>query len=308
MTCHLIHLSFQVICRTLPKYGEYDGSLSSTKSWNLLQAYIEHLTHFPITCLIAGTYMHMASGISLVTSIGKAHGLHAHIVLKLLFLSHDDVLRNLDAVIDLKDVAPKTCEYLGYILKGRPRNCASFVRKLISERELTNKTKDQEIRKLLRSWVEDMSFDMANYLENTCKYVGTNNLHPEKAIMDVLRLRVFYNQRYNHAIELLKHSIIPCESPECIILSKDTSNKINKIEINPSFESYLVSGIEKFFLRRGKTLVDVFVDNIIMLNNTSSIGNEFDAVFITAIIQKRGRNVREKLNKWKNGQQFDLPP
>jgi hypothetical protein len=44
-----------------------------------------------------------------------------------------------------------------------------------------------------------------------------------------------------------------------------------------------------------------------MLNNISLIGNEFDAVFITAIIHKRGLNVREELNKWKNGQQFDLP-
>jgi hypothetical protein len=80
------------------------------------------------------------------------------------------------------------------------------------------------------------------------------------------------------------------------------------IKINPSFESYLISAIEEFFLKRGKTLVDIFVDNIILLNNISSIGNEFDAVFITAIIQKIGHNVREELNKWKNGQQFDLPP
>ena len=54
-------------------------------------------------------------------------------------------------------------------------------------------------------------------------------------------------------------------------------------------------------------MIDVFVDNIIMLNNVTSIGNEFDAVLITAIIHKRGLNVREELNKWKNGQQFDLP-
>jgi len=54
-------------------------------------------------------------------------------------------------------------------------------------------------------------------------------------------------------------------------------------------------------------MIDVFVDNIIMLNNVTSIGNEFDAVFITAIIEKHNRYVRKELDKWKNGQQFDLP-
>ncbi|CAB4431593.1 unnamed protein product [Rhizophagus irregularis] len=300
----LIFDEAQVLCG--PAYGEYNGSTLFRKPWNLLQAYIEHLTHLSVTCLIAGTYMHMASGISLVTSIGKVPGSHAHIVLKLPFLSQNDVLRNLEAVIDLTNVTPETCNYLIYVLRGRPRNCASFVRKLISERKSMNRTKDQEMRKLIRSWVVDMSSDMADYLDDTCKYVGANNLHPEKAIMDVLRLRVFYNQKFSHAIELLKHSIIPCMSPKCISVSHKKTYK-NGININPSFESYFVSGIEEFFLRKGKTLVDVFVENIILLNNTSSIGNEFDAVFITAIIQKRGYNVREELNKWKNGQEFDLP-
>ncbi|CAB4404858.1 unnamed protein product [Rhizophagus irregularis] len=301
----LIFDEAQVLCS--PVYGEYKGSSLWGKRWNLLQAYIDHLTHLPVTCLIASTYMHMASGISLVTSIGKIPGSHAHIVLKLPLLSQNDVRRNLEAVIDLTGVTPETYNYLIYVLSGRPRNCASFVRKLISERKSTSRTKDQEIRKLIRSWLVEMSCDMAEYLENTCKYVGANNLHPEKAIMDVLRLRVFYNQKFSHAIELLKHSIIPCISPDCIMIShKKTSDK-NQININPSFESYFVSGIEEFFLRRGKTLVDVFVNNIIFLNDIPSIGNEFDAVFITAIIQKRGYNVQEELNKWKNGQKFDLP-
>ncbi|CAG8703464.1 12322_t:CDS:2, partial [Racocetra fulgida] len=300
----LIFDEAQVLCR--PDYGEYNEGLSLGKKWNLLQAYIEHLTHLPVTCLIAGTYMHMASGISLVTSVGKVQSLHAHIVLKLPFLSQNDVLRNLDTVIDLTDVTPKTRDYLGYILRGRPRNCASFVRKLISERELKNRTKDQEIQELICSWFERMSHDMAIYLENACKSLGTNYFNLETAIIDVLRLRVFYNHKFKHAIELLQHSIIPSQSPECIILRHDDTF-YNEIKINPSLESYLVSGIENFLLKRGKTLVDVFVENIIRLNNTSSIGNEFDAAFITAMIQKRGRNVREELNKWKNGQNFNLP-
>ncbi|CAG8499656.1 3005_t:CDS:2 [Scutellospora calospora] len=300
----LIFDEAQVLCG--PEYGEYNGSSSLGKKWNLLQAYIEHLTHLPVTSLIAGTYMHMASGISLVTSVEKVQGLHAHIVLKLPFLSQNDVLRNLDTVIDLTDVKPKTRDYLGYMLRGRPRNCASFVLKLISERESKGRSKDQELRELLCSWFKQISHDMAVYLENACKSLGANNINSETAIIDVLRLRVFYNCKFKQAIELLQRSIIPCQSPECIILRHDDAYS-NEIKINPSFESYLVSGIEMFLLKRGKTLVDVFVENIIRLNNTSSIGNEFDAVFITAMIQKRGRNVREELNKWKNGQIFDLP-
>ena len=62
--------------------------------------------------------MHMASGISLLTSVGKVPNLHVHIVLKLPFLSHDDVLRNLNAVIDLTHVTPEILNFLGYILRG----------------------------------------------------------------------------------------------------------------------------------------------------------------------------------------------
>ena len=44
----------------------------------------------------------MTNRISLITSVGKVQGLHAHIVLKLPFLSCEDVLQKLDAVINLK--------------------------------------------------------------------------------------------------------------------------------------------------------------------------------------------------------------
>ncbi|GBB93936.1 hypothetical protein RclHR1_02260001 [Rhizophagus clarus] len=294
----------QVLCRR--DYGEYKGSSVSNKKWNLLQAYVEHLTILPVTCLIAGTYMHMASGISLVASVGKADSLNAHIVLKLPFLSQNDVLRCLDAVIDLTDVTTKTRNCLGHILKGRPRNCASFVRMLISERESKNRTKDQEIQELLFLWFERIRLDMAVYLENACMYPRANKFNPETAIMDVLRLRVFYDHKFEHAIKLLQHSIIPCQSPDYITLNSNNDSS-HKIKINTSLESYLVSSIELFLLKRGKSLVNVFVDNIILLNNISSIGNELDAVFITAMIQKRGLNVRKELDQWKNGQVFDLP-
>jgi hypothetical protein len=149
---------------------------------------------------------------------------------------------------------------------------------------------------------------MSAYLENTCIYSRADKFNPEIAIMDVLRLRVFYNHKFNHAIKLLQHSIIPCQSPDSIKLSKsDDPQNSYKIQINTSLESYLVASIEVFLRERGKTLVEVFIDDIIRLNNIPSIGNEFDAVFITAMIQKRGFIVRDELNRWKNGQEFNLP-
>ncbi|CAG8640318.1 11576_t:CDS:2, partial [Funneliformis caledonium] len=299
----LIFDEAQILCGF--EYGKYQGSSVPGKEWNLLQGYVAHLLKHPITCLLAGTYMHMASGISLITSVGKVPNLHTHIVLKLPFLSHDDVLRNLDAVIDLTHVTPETRNLLGYILRGRPRNCASFVQLLISKQRSNGRAKDLVLQEFIWSWYNKICSDMAKYLENACEYFGANNLNPETAIMDVLRLRVFYNHKFKEA--LLQHSIIPCQSPECIVLGPNDKHS-NEIEINPSLESYLIDSIGLFLENtRGKKMVDVFVDNIIMLNNISSIGNEFDAVFITAIIQKRGINVRNELNKWKNGQQFDLP-
>ncbi|UZO09636.1 uncharacterized protein OCT59_029851 [Rhizophagus irregularis] len=111
---------------------------------------------------------------------------------------------------------------------------------------------------------------MAVYLENACKYVGADNLHREKAIMDVLKLHIFHNQRYSQAIKPLQYSIVPYESQEYFTPSHYNETFSEEIKINPSFESYLVSDIEDFFQRRGKSLVDVFVDNIILLNINSS--------------------------------------
>ncbi|CAI2188342.1 16004_t:CDS:2 [Funneliformis geosporum] len=316
----LIFDEAQVLCK--PEYGKYEGSTRG-KKWNLLQGYLAHLNQHPVTCLLAGTYMHMASGLSLVTSVGKDPKRKAHIVLQLPFLSHDDVLRNLDAVIDLTHVTPNTRNLLGYVLQGRPRNCALFVRLLTSKNRSIGITKNQVLKELVPFWYNRICSDMAKYLETACEYFGVNRVDPEKAIMDILRLRVFYNQNYKEAIKLLQHSIIPCKSPECIVLgSKDEDSEIKPslesyfgfddedsvtIEINPSLESYLINSIVLYLKKTQRSLIGVFVDNIITLNNISSIGNEFDAVFITAIIHKFGLNVREELNKWKNGQQFDLP-
>ncbi|PKY38074.1 hypothetical protein RhiirA4_536974 [Rhizophagus irregularis] len=300
----LIFDEAQVLCE--PIYGKYLGSSVPDKKWNLLQGYLAHLVQTPVTCLLAGTYMHMASGISLVTSIGKFPDTKVHIVLELPFLEPDDVLRNLDNVINLTQITPSIREHLGFVLRGRPRNCTSFVRLLISKNRSIGGTKNQVLQELIPVWHHKICSDMAKYLETACEYFGVNQFNPEKAIMDVLRLRVFYNHNYMEAIKLLQHSIIPCKSPECIVLGSEDEIS-DKIEINPSLESYLIDGIVLYLKNTQRQMVDVFVDNIIMLNNISSIGNEFDAVFITAIINKRGLNVREELNKWKNGQKFDLP-
>jgi hypothetical protein len=77
----LIFDEAQVLCRS--EYGEYNGSSDFEKEWNLLQAYINHLTRLNVTCLLAGTRMHMLSGTSHVTSIMKAPKIgRVHIVLK----------------------------------------------------------------------------------------------------------------------------------------------------------------------------------------------------------------------------------
>ncbi|PKY60227.1 hypothetical protein RhiirA4_550583 [Rhizophagus irregularis] len=219
--------------------------------------------------------MHMASGISLVTSIGKFPDMKAHIVLKLPFLSHDDVLRNLDNVIDLTHVTPSIRDHLGYVLQGRPRNCASFVRLLISKNRSIGETKNQVLQKLIPLWFCNICFDMTKYLEIACGYIR-KRISPEKAIMDVLRLHVFYNHNYTEAIKLLQHSIIPCKSPECIVLGSEDEIS-DKIEINPSLESYIIDSIVLYLKKTQRKIIDVFVSNIIMLNNISSIGNEFDA-------------------------------
>jgi hypothetical protein len=116
----LIFDEAQVLCES--KYGEYEGSSVPGKKWNLLQGYITHLTQYPITCLLAGTYIHMASEISHITTIGKISNIKAHIVLKLPFLSHNDVLRNLDNVIDLTHVTSSICDLLGYVLQVKMVN------------------------------------------------------------------------------------------------------------------------------------------------------------------------------------------
>ncbi|PKY55352.1 hypothetical protein RhiirA4_548690 [Rhizophagus irregularis] len=86
----------QCLCR--PEFGEYFGG---------------------ITHIISGIIMHMSSGLSLVTSVGKFDAPRkVHLVLKLPYLSPDDVIRVLNTVINVDGVSPETLSYLGNILKG----------------------------------------------------------------------------------------------------------------------------------------------------------------------------------------------
>ncbi|CAI2172414.1 3942_t:CDS:2 [Funneliformis geosporum] len=133
------------------------------------------------------------------SSCWEVPDLHAHIVLKLPFLSHDDILQNLDAL-------------------------------LITEQKSNDKTKDQVIREHIQLWYKHI-----------CS--------------DIWKLRVnLLNLLFKEAIELLQHSIIPCQSLECVVLGPDDTIS-GKIEINPFLEPYLVDSIGLFLKNtRGKTM------------------------------------------------------
>jgi hypothetical protein len=111
----------QCLCR--PEFGEYFGGSEINRPWNFLQAYTFHMVtfKFEVTHIISGIIMHMSSGLSLVTSVGKFDAPRkVHLVLKLPYLSPDDVIRVLNTVINVDGVSPETLSYLGNILKGQP--------------------------------------------------------------------------------------------------------------------------------------------------------------------------------------------
>ncbi|PKC02830.1 hypothetical protein RhiirA5_424665 [Rhizophagus irregularis] len=92
------------------------------------------------------------------TGVGKVPGLSAHIVLKLPFLLQNDALWNIDAVIDLTDITPKTR------IKRRPRNCLG---KIPANGEDNSKVEDEEYGQ--DSNYDDLNYDL-NYIENTKGY------------------------------------------------------------------------------------------------------------------------------------------
>ncbi|RUS22580.1 LOW QUALITY PROTEIN: hypothetical protein BC937DRAFT_88367, partial [Endogone sp. FLAS-F59071] len=283
-------------------YGQYNGSSRAGSSWNLLQAYIHHtLGSFPFTLLLAGTSMHLARGLSLVTSVGKIGAIHrVQAILKLPFLTPNDVLRNLNNTINLQGVTDGTRNYLGIMLQGRPRGCAYFI-KLLAERRSTQGSKEQEIRELIKIWHQRMCTDMAKYLRNTCELLG-DKIDPYQAILDVPSGCFQFDLQ---AIALLQHGILPSKTPAYITLS--TGMPSQEIEINTTLESFLLPSIELFLGQRGKTLVDTLVDNMSRLQHIKTIGNQLDSAFATAMIQKRGRNVREELSTWTNDKEFVFP-
>ncbi|POG82166.1 hypothetical protein GLOIN_2v1470140 [Rhizophagus irregularis DAOM 181602=DAOM 197198] len=100
-----------------------EKKISTPKEWLFIQLQMDE---YKIRKILVLKHLH-AYGKR--TGVGKVPGLSAHIVLKLPFLLQNDALWNIDAVIDLTDITPKTR------IKRRPRNCASFVQKLILMRE-----------------------------------------------------------------------------------------------------------------------------------------------------------------------------
>ncbi|RUS14307.1 hypothetical protein BC937DRAFT_94031 [Endogone sp. FLAS-F59071] len=302
----LIYDEAQVLCRH--EYGKYKTD-RARGSCNLLHAYTLHVLGLPITFLLAGTSMHLARGLSLVQSgferIGGAH--QVQVILKLPFLTPKDVLRNLDAVIDLQGVTNSTRDYLGTMLQGRPRSCAYFI-KLLAKTRSTRESKEQEIRELIKTWHKEMCASMAKYLRETCENLG-EEIDPYQAILDIVGLWVSSNptnSTYKHAIALLQHCVLPSEKPDFITLDPGSSLS-PAFEISTTLESFLLPGIELFLEQRGKTLVDILVDNMSRLQHIKTIGNQLHSAFTTAMIQKHGRNVREELTAWTNNKDLAFP-
>ncbi|RGB36453.1 hypothetical protein C1646_758093 [Rhizophagus diaphanus] len=117
----ILFIQDEAQCLCQPEFGDYVGNSEAETPWNLLQAYTHHMisSDFDITLIISGTTMHMLSGITLVTSVGKLYASQkVHLVLKLPYLSPEDVIRILKTVINMDGVSLETLFYLGNILKG----------------------------------------------------------------------------------------------------------------------------------------------------------------------------------------------
>ncbi|CAB4473551.1 unnamed protein product [Rhizophagus irregularis] len=267
----------QCLCR--PEYGEYTGSNEANKPWNFLQGYTYHMIafKFEVTHIISGTNMHMSSGISLVTSVGKEPSRAVHLVLKLPYLSPDDVTKVLDTVINMEGVSPETLLYLGNILK-----------------RTTPK---------LKKWIEKITMSMISYLRNTASTLAIGGVDPRKAIVDLVCCGIINST--SAGAELLRHGILPIQSPSFITLNSEEID-FTSIKINLELESYFITAIGKYFmLDNNATLTDIYVSHILeRLGSPQSFGNELDGAFASAIIEKCGRNVLEELKKWTD----DLDP
>ncbi|CAI2196447.1 10647_t:CDS:2, partial [Funneliformis geosporum] len=94
--------------------------------------------------------------------------------------------------------SPLTLCYLGSMLKGRPQNCAVFIK-----------------------------FDLS-------KTLGPQ-INPEKVIVNI---RVFYTtnyQHYQHAIRLLQYEIFPTKSSDSIALIPQDDSYETTVQINLEF-------------------------------------------------------------------------
>src|SRR5436190_2228355 len=78
------------------------------------------------------------------------------------------------------------------MLKGRPRNCAAFIKQLTKRPKLCL-SKDEEISKTIKLWYEEISTTMANYLITTALTLGPT-INPEIAIIEFFVFELFIKQ------------------------------------------------------------------------------------------------------------------
>ncbi|EXX72746.1 uncharacterized protein OCT59_011628 [Rhizophagus irregularis] len=253
--------------------------------------------------------MRISSGIALVTSVGKLSAPRkVHLVLKLPYLSPEDVIRILETVINMDGVSLETLSYLGNILKGRPRNCALFI-KMLADRSEPLIDKDNEMVNTSKKWFEEITDTMVTYLRNTASTLSLRGINPTNAIIEVICCRIINSD--SPGAELLRHGILPVKSPPFITLRPHNLDS-NSFKINTELESYIIRSIEKYLkLSNKETLTDIYVTHVIQrLGSKQAIGSELDAAFASAIIEKRGCSVLEELKRWTgdtNGSDFIFP-
>ncbi|GES83303.1 hypothetical protein GLOIN_2v1672762 [Rhizophagus clarus] len=299
----------QCLCR--PEFGDYVGNSIAGTPWNLLQAYTHHMisSDYDVTHIISGTTMHMLSGIALVTSVGKIKpSRRVHLVLKLPYLSPDDVIRILKTVINMDGVSFETLSYLGNFLKGRPRNCVLFI-KMLTDLSEPLKDKDNGMVNTSKKWFKEITNTMVEYLRNTASTLSLRGINPTNAIIEIICCRILNSE--SPGAELLRHGILPVKSPPFITLLPHNVNS-SSFKINLELESYIIESIEKYLkLNNKETLTDIYVTHILQrLGSKQAIGSELDAAFVSTIIEKRNCSVLEELKKWTgdtNSSDFNFP-
>ncbi|CAB4492049.1 unnamed protein product [Rhizophagus irregularis] len=151
--------------------------------------------------------------------------------------------------------------------------------------------------KTSKKWIEKITKSMVTYLRNAASTLAIGGVDPRKAIVDLVCCGIINST--SAGAELLRHGILPIQSPNFITLNPDEID-FTSIEINLELESYFITALGKYFmLDNNATLTDIYVSHILQrLGSPQSFGNELDGAFASAIIEKCGRYVLEELKKW----------